>query len=160
MKDVRFFDDEFQFLLRVSVLIFNKEMNKVLLFNVEGRKVHMLPGGKAQQLEESLDAVKREVKEELGWDNLDYSFLCVSEEFVNDKGYNNQQINLIYKAIYNDEIVEENFKGLEGDWINFKWVDVDKLDEYELYPRLVRDMAKSPDKIYHSVNNLIRESQN
>lgn len=157
MKDVKYIDEKFQFLLRVSVLIFNKEMNKVLLFNVEGRKVHMLPGGKAQQLEESLDAVKREIKEELGWDNLEYSFLCVSEEFVHDKGYDNQQINLIYKAIYNGEITEDTFKGLEGDWINFKWVDIEKIDEYDLYPALVKEMVKDPNRIYHSVNNLIKK---
>ena len=155
MKDVRFFDEEFQFLLRVSVLIFNKEMNKVLLFNVEGRKVHMLPGGKAQQLEESLDAVKREVHEELGWDNLDYSFLCVSEEFVNDKGYNNQQINLIYKAIYNDEIKEECFKGLEGDWINFKWVNIQEIESYNIHPTKIIDMIKNKEKINHICEEIV-----
>lgn len=112
--DVRYAKDNYQFFLRVSCLIFNKDESKVCLFNVEGRDFFMLPGGKIGELEESIDAIKREIKEELGWDNLEYSFLGISEEFVNDKGYNNHQINLIYKGIYDDEIIENEFKGLEG----------------------------------------------
>ena len=91
--DVRYTNDNYQFLLRVSTLIFNEDESKVLLFNVTGRSFYMLPGGKINELEESIDAIKREVKEELGWKNLEYKFLGISEEFVNDKGYNNHQIN-------------------------------------------------------------------
>ena len=64
--DIRYTNNEFQFLLRVSILIFNKDESKVLLFNVEGREFYLLPGGKISELEESIDAAKREVKEELG----------------------------------------------------------------------------------------------
>ena len=66
--DIRYTNKEFQFLLRVSILIFNKDESKVLLFNVEGRDFYMLPGGKIGELEESIDAARREVKEELGWE--------------------------------------------------------------------------------------------
>ena len=119
--DVRYTNNNYQFLLRVSILIFNKDESKVLLFNVEGREFFMLPGGKISELEESIDAIKREVKEELGWENLEYHFLGISEEFVNDKGYNNHQIDLIYKGKYMQDIDNYEFKGLEGEWINFKW---------------------------------------
>ena len=116
--------DDFRFNARVSAIIYNKDLNKVLLFNVEGRDFYMLPGGRIEELEESIDTIKREIKEEIGWDNVTYKFLALSEEFVNDKGYNNHQINIIYKGICNDEIKETKFKGLEGDWINFEWVDI------------------------------------
>ena len=155
--DIRYTNNEFQFLLRVSIIIFNKDESKVLLFNVEGRKFYMLPGGKIGELEESIDAAKREVKEELGWDNLKYNFLGISEEFVNDKGYNNQQINLIYKGIYNNDIEQIEFKGLEGDWINFKWIDIKDIDNYQIYPSMVKEMVKDSNKIYHSVDNLIKK---
>ena len=117
----------------------------------------MLPGGKISELEESVDAAKREVKEELGWENLEYKFLGISEEFVTDKGYNNQQINLIYKGIYNNDIDEIDFKGLEGNWINFKWIDIKDINDYKIYPNMVKEMAKDSNKIYHSVDNLIKE---
>ena len=44
--DVRYTNDNYQFLLRVSTLIFNEDESKVLLFNVTGRSFYMLPGGK------------------------------------------------------------------------------------------------------------------
>ena len=154
--DIRYVDKDFQFLYRVSALIFNKEQSKVLLFNSEGRDFYMLTGGKVNQLEESIDAIKREVKEELGWENLSYSFLGISEELVFDKGYNNQQINIVYKAIYNEEITKSEFKGLEGDWITFKWVDINEIEDYKIYPKVVKDMVKKSDKIYHSIDNLIK----
>lgn len=154
--DIRYTNKDFQFFLRVSALIFNKDETKVLLFNVEGRDFYMLPGGKIEELEESIDAIKREVKEELGWDNLEYSFLGVSEEFVSSKGYNNQQLNLIYKGIYKDETTPDNFKGLEGYWINFKWIDLKDIDNYTIYPSIVKEMIKDSNKIHHSIDNLIR----
>ena len=155
--DVRYTNDNYQFLLRVSTLIFNEDESKVLLFNVTGRSFYMLPGGKINELEESIDAIKREVKEELGWKHLEYKFLGISEEFVNDKGYNNHQINLIYKGIYKNKIDKEEFKGLEGDWINFKWVDVKDINNYKIYPNIVNEMVKDSNKIHHSVDNLIKQ---
>ena len=58
--DIRYTNDNYQFLLRVSTLIFNEDESKVLLFNVAGRSFYMLPGGKINELEESIDAIKRE----------------------------------------------------------------------------------------------------
>ena len=53
-----------------------------------------------------------------------------SEEFVNARGFNNHQINVIYKGIYVDEIKYEKFIGLEGDWCHYEWIDINKLDNY------------------------------
>lgn len=155
--DIKYIKDDFQFIYRTSALIFNEDETKLLLFNVEGRNFFMPTGGKVNQLEESLDAIKREIKEELGWDNLDYSFLAISEEFVNDKGLNNQQINLIYKAIYKGEINENRFKGLEGDWINFEWIDTNNINNYEIYPIGIKKLLSDTNKIYHIIDNEIAE---
>lgn len=156
--DIRYTNNDFQFLYRVSALIFNADETKVLLFHVEGRDFYMLTGGKVSQLEESIDAIKREVKEEIGWENLEYSFLGVSEEFVNDKGFNNHQLNFIYKGIYKGEIIETDFEGLEGNWINFKWIDINDLENVKIYPTEVHEMVKNTNKIYHLVENLIKNN--
>ena len=108
--DLEFIRDVFKFSARVSALIYNDNQSKILLFNVKGRSYYALTGGKILELEESLNAIKREIKVELGWDNLEFSFFALSEEFVNDKGYNNHQLNIIYKAIYKNPINEIKFK--------------------------------------------------
>ena len=64
--DIRYINNDFQFLLRVSALIYNEDKSKILIFNVNGRDFYLLPGGKINELEESIDAIKREIKEEIG----------------------------------------------------------------------------------------------
>lgn len=154
--DIKYVDKDYQFIYRTSAVIFNQDLTKVLLFNVEGRKVYMLPGGKVNQREDSLSAIKREVKEELGYDNIEFSCLAISEEFVLDKGFYNQQINVIYQGVFRDEINDVKFKGLEGDWINFEWVNVSEIDNYNIYPSDIKKAIKNPNMMVHIVENLIK----
>ena len=122
--------DKYRFQVRTSALIFNKEQNKILLFNVEDRDYYLLPGGRIEEKENSLEAIKRELKEELDWSIEDIHFLSLSEEFVGE----NHQINIIYLAKIEKEIDIDSFKGQEGEWINFKWVNInDKFFDMEKY---------------------------
>lgn len=81
----------------------------------------------------------------------------MSEEFVTYKVYNNHQINIIYKGIFNDEIKETKFKGLEGDWINFEWVDVNNINNYKIFPEGIAGVINGRSKSNHFINNLIKE---
>ena len=45
----------------------------------------MLPGGKVHELEKSEEAIKREIIEELGLNNLKFDLVGISEEIVKDK---------------------------------------------------------------------------
>ena len=155
---LEFIRDDFKFSARVSALIYNNNQSKILLFNIKGRSYYALPGGKILELEESLNAIKREVKEEIGFNNLEFSFFALSEEFVNDKGYNNHQLNIIYKAIYKDTINTIRFKGLEGDWINFEWVDIDKIEQYNIFPKGIKTVILNRNSSNHLVDNLIIKS--
>ena len=153
--NINYTRDDFQFNARASALIYNSDQSKVLLFNVEGRNDYLLPGGRIEELEESSNTIKREIKEELGWDNLEFNFLALSEEFVNAKGYNNQQLNIIYKAVYKEEITNNKFKGLDGDWINFEWIDVGKINDYDVYPRDIKNIILNKSSSNHLITNLI-----
>ena len=154
--NVCYINKNFQFNLRTSVLIFNKENNKILLFNVEDRDFYLLPGGRIEELEKSIDAIRREVNEELGkeYANLKYEYICTSEEFVNSNGYNNHQINIIYKAIYNKEIKEYTFHGLEGKWIKFKWIDIKEIDKISIYPSMIKEIIKGK-----NIKNIIEDKR-
>lgn len=158
MNDLNYKTEDFQFFARVSALIVDKAEQKVLLFNVEGREFYMLPGGKIKQLEESKDAIKREIKEEIGWDDLEYNFLGISEEFVEAKGTKNHQISLLYKAVYKDVIKETEFNGLDGTWSNFKWVDIKDIENYKIYPKNVKTILNNLNDKYHIVENLITKN--
>ena len=151
IEDIKYSEDNFFFIYRVSALIFNKDKTKILLFYGNNSDYYMLPGGKVHQLEKSKDAIKREIFEELGFKDLEFNLLGISEEIVKDEENDIQQLTLTYKAIYKDEIYEETFKSIESDWINFKWVDIKELNNYKIHPSNVKNMIKNSDTINHLV---------
>lgn len=151
IEDIKYSEDNFFFIYRVSALIFNKDKTKILLFYGNDSDYYMLPGGKVHQLEKSKDAIKREIFEELGFKDLEFNLLGISEEIVKDEENDIQQLTLTYKAIYKDEIYEETFKSIESDWINFKWVDIKELNNYKIHPSNVKNMIKNSDTINHLV---------
>ena len=156
--NVNYINEDYQFNLRTSALIFNKSQDKVLLFKVKDRDFYLLPGGRVEELEKSIDAIKREIVEELGeeYSNLNYKYICTSEEFANSKGYNNHQINIIYKTIYDREIKENVFNGLEGEWIIFEWIDIKNIDDVNIYPSKIKEIIKY-NNVNHIVEDLIRK---
>ena len=132
MNDIKYNKNNFSFAYRVSAIIYNGDKTKILLFRGNDSNFYMLPGGKVHELEKSEDAIKREIKEEIGFEDLEFEMAGVSEEIVKEK--NIHQITFTYKTIYKNEIKEEKFKSIETDWINFEWVDVNKLNNYEIHP--------------------------
>lgn len=154
IEDIKYSEDNFFFIYRVSALIFNKDKTKILLFYGDDMDYYMLPGGKVHQLEKSKDAIKREIFEELGFKDLEFNLVGISEEIVKDEENDIQQLTLTYKAIYKDEIYKETFKSIESDWINFKWVDIKELNNYKIHPSNVKNMIKNSDTINHLVEIL------
>ena len=63
----------------------------------------------------------------------------------------------IYKGIYNDDIKDIKFKGLEGDWCNFEWVDIKDLHNYKFYPEGIDKIIDGSSETNHFVNNFIKE---
>ena len=58
-------------------------------------------------------------------------------------------MNLDYNLV--NEIEKESFKSIESDWINFKWVDINKLNNYKIHPSNVKELIKNSDSINHLV---------
>lgn len=153
--DIKYKNEKFQFIYRTSAIIYNSDKSKILLFYGDDRDYYMLPGGKVQELEQSKNAIKREIKEELGYDNLDYNLVGVSEEILEDKGFNVHQITLIYESLYNGEISDESFKSIETDWINFKWIKISELKKYKIHPKNIDAMLDNEEKIKHIIDDRI-----
>ena len=66
--DIKFEVEGYKFNVRSSCIINDKEHNKVLLTNMRAITDHeafILPGGRLELLENSDEAIKREIKEEL-----------------------------------------------------------------------------------------------
>lgn len=143
MKDIRYKENNYQFHYRTSAIIYNKDKTKILLFKSSNRDFYMLPGGKVNELESSEDALKREVQEETGLEINIIDFKCFSECVVTDKEMTYQQVDAIYEASYNDEINNDEFNGLEGNWILFKWFNINNLDNILIEPKGIKDILKN-----------------
>lgn len=143
MKDIRYKENNYQFHYRTSAIIYNKDKTKILLFKSSNRDFYMLPGGKVNELESSEDALKREVQEETELEINIIDFKCFSECVVTDKEMTYQQVEAIYEASYNDEINNDEFNGLEGNWILFKWLNINNLDNILIEPKGIKDILKN-----------------
>lgn len=143
MKDIRYKENNYQFHYRTSAIIYNKDKTKILLFKSSNRDFYMLPGGKVNELESSEDALKREVQEETGLEINIIDFKCFSECVVTDKEMTYQQVEAIYEASYNDEINNDEFNSLEGNWILFKWFNINNLDNILIEPKGIKDILKN-----------------
>ena len=67
--DIKFEVDGYKFNVRSSCIIKNKTHSKVLLTNMRAITDHeafLLPGGRLELLENSDEAIKREIEEEIG----------------------------------------------------------------------------------------------
>jgi ADP-ribose pyrophosphatase YjhB (NUDIX family) len=143
MKDIKYKENNYQFHYRTSAIIYNKDKTKILFFKSSNRDFYMLPGGKVNELESSEDALKREVQEETGLEINIIDFKCFSECVVTDKEMTYQQVEAIYEASYNDEINNDEFNGLEGNWILFKWFNINNLDNILIEPKGIKDILKN-----------------
>lgn len=62
------------------------------------------------------------------------------------------EITIIYKCVYGDKIENEVFKSKESSWINFKWLDINELDNYDIHPNNIRKMLNGSNHIVEKLN--------
>jgi len=138
--NIDFEKNNYEFNARVSAIIYNKEKTKVLLFKVEdGRDYFLLPGGRIELNEDSKSAIEREIKEELNFE-LNYELCSVQENFVSKENKKIMQYCFCYKGIYNGKIEKNIIKCLDNDGQSFYWIDLDKINEYIIYPLSSKDL--------------------
>jgi 8-oxo-dGTP diphosphatase len=138
MADIRYKNKNFNFVYRVSSIIYNKDKTKILLFYGNNSDYYMLPGGKVKELEESIEAIKREIYEELGFTNLNFKYIGISEEIIKEEKNFIHELTITYECIYDKDIFLDDFKSQESDWINFKWININEIDNYKIHPSKIR----------------------
>ena len=148
MKDIKIEENDFNFAYRVSAIIYNRDKSKILLFYGNDMNFYMLPGGKVQRLEKSEQAIKREIKEELGFDNLSFKLTGISEEIIKRNDENIQEITFTYECIYYGKILDKPFKSIENDWIDFIWIDLKDIDKYVIHPTKTKEIIKNEDLVH------------
>lgn len=130
------------FCCRCCAVIMND--NRILFQKRVKDKYWALPGGKIAVLETTKETIKRELKEELGVDDIIVKeLLSVTENFFEWKGTKVHQYVFIHEVILNDTRYngkEGIFKGIEKDKdIVYTWIRKENLVNSLIKPDYVRE---------------------
>lgn len=158
-QDIKISTKDYRFHFRVIAVI--EQNGKLLIQKINDKEYFVLPGGHVMQGETSLEALQREIKEEIGCDIDPKSckFFCFHENLYNK----NERLEHWLESYFiakpqkplpaNDWNIEENDKG-ELKLLQFKWVTKDELKKLDLKPTSIKNLIVEgkTDKFTHIID--------
>lgn len=137
-----------------GVIIHN---NKLLTHKNINKDHYCLPGGRVEVGEDSKETIKREIKEELGKEIDIIGYIATIENLfkMEDKKYH--EIYFLYKIEFQneeDKNIDYIMHNLEGkEYLQYEWIDLDRIDEYNILPKCLKDILRSANFPVHKINN-------
>ena len=130
--------------------------NKVLVHNDVNADNYALIGGRIGIGENSVDTIKREIKEELGKDIEITGYIATIENFFEMNGSKYHEIMFVHKVEFADEDdkkIEHTLENIEGkDYLKYDWLELDKIEEYPLVPQVIKTILKDNNYPVHKIN--------
>ena len=151
-KDIIIKDDEsnFKFNFRVAGIFVND--SKILLQKCEKDNYYSLIGGRVKYGETTIEALIREIQEEIGIkvNKKEIKLINVSKNFFKYNGKEFHELLLIYK-INNKQIDQiSEIKTLDKTNVVNKWYDISKLNIMDVRPNIITNLIES-NKIVHCI---------
>lgn len=130
--------DKKKHIVAITAVIKNKQGNKVLVAKRGANEVAYpgkwaFPGGKLEQGERIIDALKREVLEEVGLEIEDKKRFLEDFTFLRKDGHN--VVGLCFEVFAKSEDVK-----LDKDFDEYKWVSLDELNELDCIPGMEKEV--------------------
>ncbi len=147
--DIKFSQDGYNFNIRSSCIIKDKNHKNIILTNmraVDG--AFILPGGRLQYLENSYEAIRREIEEELGI-ILDYKLIAVEEIIVDDIKFH-----MIEFVFYAELDNFDKIRNINDGWDKFKIVKISEIDNYDIRTKTIKELIKQENytEIIHNIH--------
>ena len=143
MKDLSVMIDNVKFNYHAGLLI--EKGNKVLVECNPAIDFVTLPGGRVQTLESSMDALKREIKEEMNieLDSERIKMRALIENFfeMNEKKYHELYFLYKLKVTSKDSEFKKDMKNIDSKASYYKWVKKEDLEKENLLPVVLRDLV-------------------
>ena len=149
--------EDYKLNIRAGGLIIHN--NKILAHKNINKDHYCIPGGRIELGENSETTIKREIQEELGKDIdiLKYSSTIENFFYMNEKKYH--ELYFRYRVEFKneeDKKIEYTMHNIEGkDYLQYEWLDIDKIDEYNILPECLKDMLKKDNMPTHVINEEI-----
>lgn len=122
--------------LRDNKLLLTEHFSKVYPF-------YRCIGGGIEFYEKSIDAIKREFKEEIDEEIVIDKYLGIAEELFVHKGNRGHEMIQLYKVSLNNSDIKDEYPILDGDVVA-KWIDVKDIISGKkiVFPELIVDYVK------------------
>lgn len=131
--------------------------NRILLHKNINKDHYALPGGRVMLGENSVETVKRELEEELGKNILILNHVATIENFFELDSKKYHEIFFLHKAEFSneeDKKIDYTLYNIEGkEYLQYQWIDIDKIEYYNLVPKCVKDILKMKQFPVHMINN-------
>lgn len=125
-----------RFNARVGAIIYNEDKTKILIENQHDKR-YMFPGGRIDVHEDSKTSIERELIEELNL-KADINLKYIVEMFIKSPKTKYHEIGFYFVTKINKDLIENNFKSLDGDSY-FIWVPIKDLDKYNMLAKPIKD---------------------
>ena len=147
--------EDYKLNVRAAGLIIHN--GKILAHRNINSNHYALIGGRVEIGENSVDTIRREIKEELGKDVEITGYVATIENFFNVDGLKYHEILFVHKVEFideNDKKIEYTMKNIEGkDYLRYEWLDLEKIDEYPILPKIIKEVLKENKFPTHKINN-------
>ena len=141
---------------RVGAVIYNEDKTKILIENQRNKR-YMFPGGRIDVYEDSKASIERELIEELNL-KADLNLKYILELFIKSSKAKYHEIGFYFVTKINENLIENNFKSLDGDSY-FIWVPIKDLDKYNILAKPIKDKVINNEITNVSLEHIVyRES--
>lgn len=152
--DISVFIGEHKFNYRVAAIIRKDE--KVLFHHGIGKEVATLIGGRVEAGENSIEALQREVYEEIGMRTKYVKPVALIENFFTRDGNPYHEILMIHELKFeNKEDYQKDILPIEErkkDVLEFLWCDVKNYTKYRIVPDNLPDIIAENGEFKHIIN--------
>lgn len=163
-KDITVDIDDWRLNCRAAGIIIHN--NKVLLHHNTQDTYYALLGGRVKFGENSADAVRREIREELGKEIEITGYISTIENFFEIKGKKYHEIMFVHKVEFvndDDKKIEYTLENIEGNTekdIQYEWISLDDLGSTCIKPVMIKQILQ--DKVFpvHKINNDFNKNGN
>lgn len=150
---------EYKLNIRAAGVIIHN--NKVLTHKDVNKDHYAIPGGRIEIGENSELTLKREMQEELGKEIEIKDYMATIENFFEMDGKKYHEFYFLYKAEFTNEedkkidYIMHNVEGKE--YLQYEWLDLDKIDEYNILPKCLKNILKMKQFPTHVINDDLKE---
>ena len=147
--------DDYLLNVRTSGILIHD--NKILLHKNINEEHYALLGGRVAIGENSEEALRREIMEELGKEIEITGYVTTIENLFEMKNSKYYEILFVHNIEFKDEEnkkILETMQNKEGkEYLRYEWVDINKLEKYDLRPKAMKRILKEKQYTPYIIND-------